>query len=879
MKKQIYGIVSLLILLSMLLSACGGAATTEAPKPVEPTAAPVEAAPAEEEAPAEPEEPAEPAEMDMAAFLDENYATMLANMQGYNTIKADALMEMIVAEEEFFLLDVRTAAEVEEKGHITGAAHMPLENLTMALNMLPGPDDAIVIYCGSGWRATIAMASLHGMGWTNVRALKATFADWAEAGNPVTEGLPGPFPANMMAYPQPMLDTFDASLAIYGVKPFGVIDAEGLNTALGESPEMIVIDARTPGELEEKGTIDTGDAEFQAIPLEDFVSQKDVWPADLDAQITVYCGSGHRSTMALAILGSYGYTNVTSLKGGFSGWAAGGFPVIGGTMTEGGGEPAADTPVNANFQTMLETMAGYNTIKADALMEMIVAEEEFLLLDVRTTAEVEEQGHITGALHMPLENLTQALNMLGGPDTPVVTYCGSGWRATIAMTALHGMGWTNVRALKTTFADWGEAGNPVTPGLPEPQVANTMAYPPEITEPFDTALAIYGVKPYGVISADDLNLALGDNPDLVVIDVRTAGEVDEKGYIEAANWIHIPLEEFMAQSTQWPAADATIAIYCGSGHRSTMALTILGANGYTNVSSLKGGFSGWVGAGYPTVAGAGGEEIAEGFDLAGAYTAMLENMEGYNTIKADGLFEAMVVDTPPFILDVRTTAEVEEQGHIEGAVHIPLNELAQNLNSLPAYTTPIVTYCGSGWRATIAMTALYAAGWEDVKALKTPFADWVAEDYPVVDGLPEPSMVASMVEFDPALVTALDDALQVYGVKPFGVISADDFNLALLENPDLIVIDARTEGELTEKGVIDTGDVELIHIALEDFIAKMDMWPAEDATIVVYCGSGHRSTMALTMLGTFGYDNVSSLKGGFTGWVEAGYSFVEYATP
>ena len=217
--------------------------------------------------------------------------------------------------------------------------------------MLPGPDDPIVVYCGSGWRATIAMTSLQGMGWTNVRALKTSFADWVAAGNPVTEGLPGPFPANMMAYPQPMLDTFDASMAIYGVKPYGGIDAEGLNTALVESPDMIVIDVRTSAELEEKGTIDTGEVEFIAIPLEDFIAKQDMWPADLDAQITVYCGSGHRSTMALAILGSYGYTNVTSLKDGFGGWAEGGYPVVGGMMA--GGEAVADLPININFQTML----------------------------------------------------------------------------------------------------------------------------------------------------------------------------------------------------------------------------------------------------------------------------------------------------------------------------------------------------------------------------------------------------------------------------------------------------------------------------------------------------------------------------------------------
>ena len=302
-----------------------------------------------------------------------------------------------------------------------------------------------------------------------------------------------------------------------------------------------------------------------------------------------------------------------------------------------------------------------------------------------------------------------------------------------------------------------------------------------------------------------------------------------------------------------------------------MALAILGANGYENVSSLKGGFGGWVAAGYP-VAGANAA-------FAANYQVMLENMEGYNTITADGLMEQLVADEPPFILDVRTTAEVEEQGHIEGAVHIPLNELAQNLNSLPAYTTPIVAYCGSGWRATIAMTALHGMGWENVKALKTAFADWVEAGNPVVEGLPEASMVASTVEFDPDMVVALDAMLQVYGVKPFGVVTPEDFNTALAEMPEMVAIDVRTPTELTENGVVDTGDVELLTIPLEDFIAEMSQWPASDTDIAVYCGSGHRSTMALAMLGTFGYENVSSLKGGFGGWVEAGFPVVEFAAP
>ena len=64
MKKHIWSLLTLVLLVSMLLAACGGQATTEAPAP-EPTEAMEE--PAEPE-PEEPAEPAEPAEMPEVGF-------------------------------------------------------------------------------------------------------------------------------------------------------------------------------------------------------------------------------------------------------------------------------------------------------------------------------------------------------------------------------------------------------------------------------------------------------------------------------------------------------------------------------------------------------------------------------------------------------------------------------------------------------------------------------------------------------------------------------------------------------------------------------------------------------------------------------------------
>ncbi len=145
--------------------------------------------------------------------------------------------------------------------------------------------------------------------------------------------------------------------------------------------------------------------------------------------------------------------------------------------------------------------------------------------------------------------------------------------------------------------------------------------------------------------------------------------------------------------------------------------------------------------------------------LDAAYTTMLETMVKYNTTSADVLLEAMATDQPPFLLDVRTVEELEENGHIEGAINIPLDQLAKNLELLPSFDTPIVAYCGSGWRATIAMTALNALGWNNVTALKTTFADWVEAGNPVVEGAAAEAEVLNGAEPDPGMVTTIDQML------------------------------------------------------------------------------------------------------------------------
>ncbi|WP_312913950.1 MBL fold metallo-hydrolase [Stutzerimonas nitrititolerans] len=84
------------------------------------------------------------------------------------------------------------------------------------------------------------------------------------------------------------------------------------------------------------------------------------------------------------------------------------------------------------------------------------------------------------------------------------------------------------------------------------------------------------------------------------------------------------------------------------------------------------------------------------------------------------------------VLDVRSPQEVAA-GRVPGARHIFVAHLADRLNELdPDKTT--VTYCGSGYRASIAASILKKAGFRDVANVPGSWMAWKAANLPVQEG-------------------------------------------------------------------------------------------------------------------------------------------------
>ncbi|MGI6181332.1 MAG: rhodanese-like domain-containing protein [Agathobaculum sp.] len=81
------------------------------------------------------------------------------------TEEAAALME---EESGYLVLDVRTAAEYEEK-HIPGAVNIPNESIgTEEIDALPDKEQLILVYCRSGNRSKQASEKLAALGYTNI---------------------------------------------------------------------------------------------------------------------------------------------------------------------------------------------------------------------------------------------------------------------------------------------------------------------------------------------------------------------------------------------------------------------------------------------------------------------------------------------------------------------------------------------------------------------------------------------------------------------------------------------------------------------------------------------------------------------------------------
>ena len=122
-----------------------------------------------------------------------------------------------------------------------------------------------------------------------------------------------------------------------------------------------------------------------------------------------------------------------------------------------------------------------------------------------------------------------------------------------------------------------------------------------------------------------------------------------------------------------------------------------------------------------------------------ALTALGKNQENSDDVEANNIEN--LVKNKEFLLDVREEYEYQE-GHVKGAVNLPLREILSQKDSLPK-DKDIYVYCRSGHRSADAVNFLKSLGFEKVHNIEGGFIDISFNEYHKDKGNLENSVVTN----------------------------------------------------------------------------------------------------------------------------------------
>ncbi len=301
--------------------------------------------------------------------------------------------------------------------------------------------------------------------------------------------------------------------------------------------------------------------------------------------------------------------------------------------------------------------------------------------------------------------------------------------------------------------------------------------------------------------------------------------------------------------------------------------------GYDNVRVFPAGYGAWeaaqdtaAAAGSPVTdtmsatvaAGAVPTEVVQavnsGFQIQTVVDGFLSAIpDGYYSSGAVDKLQDAIASANPVLIDVREETEYAD-GHIPGAINIPLRTLADNLDKVPA-DKPVIVYCASGLRAGTAAAALHALGYDNVKSFPSGFKAWSGANAEVS----KDPVAAQTVTPKPVEPEALAAVAELLTNIPEGYYSVGDVEkLKGAIDAGAALVDVREETEYAEGHLPGA-----VNVPIRTLAQKLDQVP-QDKPVIVYCASGHRAAMANAALHLLGYENVRVFPAGYGAWEAAG---------
>ena len=321
-----------------------------------------------------------------------------------------------------------------------------------------------------------------------------------------------------------------------------------------------------------------------------------------------------------------------------------------------------------------------------------------------------------------------------------------------------------------------------------------------------------------------------DNPDFVIIDVRTPEEFTEE-HIEDAINLDYHSETFRDELSQLDK-NKTYLIYCRSGVRSADALDIMAELDFREAYNMLDGINGWVEEGLPTIQETP-PQIIEDITPQEAFTLIQENQ-----------------DNPDFvIIDVRTPEEFTEE-HIEDAINLDFRSetFRDELNTLDRDKTYLI-YCRSGGRSGNALDMMAELDFREAYNMLDGINGWVEEGLPTIQETP-PQISESITP-----------------QEAFTLIQENQ------DNPDFVIIDVRTPEEFTEEHIEDAINLDYHSETFRDELDQLD----KDKTYLIYysCACGGIDRKTLNIMTELNFSEVYKISGGSDRWKAEGFPTVE----
>ena len=497
---------------------------------------------------------------------------------------------------------------------------------------------------------------------------------------------------------------------------------------------------------------------------------------------------------------------------------------------------------------------GYGTVALDVINTELIENPDLFVIDVREPSELEANGHVPGAINIPVKTLADNPALLpANLDEPIVVYCKGGTRSTWAWTILSALGYTNVRNMAAGMDGWLAADLPAEEGLAPAEEISTPIIENQALFMAVKDFANNAPEGWATVKPSAVNEMFINGDKFVLVDNRRAEEF-EAGYIDTA--INIPLEEMMSRLDEFDP-NAKIVIYCGSGVRGMIGTLALRMLGY-DATNMSGGYGAWKAEELPVVGSAP--------DFKSIFASIIANNgkdKAYGTMSPDALNSELIENPDLFVIDVREPSELEENGHIPGAVNIPVKTIIDNPTLLPAdLDTPIVVYCKSGTRSTFAWTMLNLVGYTNVRNMNAGMDGWLGAQFGAEEGLAPAEEISTAIIADEKLYTAVKN----FANNPpenWASVKNVDVNEMMINAEEFVLVDTQRADEYTAMHIDPS-----INIPLEELMSRLGELD-KDSKIIVTCKSGTRGMIATLALRLNGFEKAFNMSGGVLGWQAA----------